>query len=452
MWVYVSHACPLAAEQIHLQMNTFAVVNSTKKRIHAEECEDKKDKKYSKGYFSCIDCENDVFVRRGEKRARHFAHYQEEDTKKCPHANGGETKEHYDAKHFIANNIGRCAFAIERCPTCSRKRFFLGDDDDEVQVHECKAEVEARIPGTNRVADVAAMHPLTGTFIAAIEVLHTHETDADKRSECAMVGIPVLEVTTDEVQRVKELVGAYGFMQMHTTHIQKVYCSECGLARAWTMHLHEAVQYEEWYTSVHESFFCRNVCTRPSFFLSRREYDKQEKEHLSAEVEYSSWYEGMWDRYEKQRVYKREHELLSNERSHYLQKGLKHARTRLAQLSSGKKKRYRGKSCITKCKVCANWVFNDDEDDVCEVESSTMFAADWSALFDNDPPQYRKRYKLKNNDHNFIYVHAECAMDCPACTSSCILKQLGKYGICYSCDVYFRQELSKLGAKIRRYS
>jgi len=57
------------------KLNVFAVVSRSGKRIHANECNDKNEKEYPRGHFECIDCGNEVFVRRGNLRTWHFAHF-----------------------------------------------------------------------------------------------------------------------------------------------------------------------------------------------------------------------------------------------------------------------------------------------------------------------------------------------------------------------------------------
>jgi hypothetical protein len=282
-------------------MNTFAVVKSTGKRKHADECEDRTHKKYSKGHFFCIDCGNDVFVRRGQKKVWHFAHYCEEAAKKCPHANGGETKEHYDAKHFIANNIGRCEFVVEKCPVCTRRRIFVGKHQGKhQQIHKCQAEVEMRIPGTHRVADVAAISRETGMIVAAIEVFHTHETDSDKRKECAALGIPVLEVTTKEVGRFMPQGG--GRIRMSTTRIPLVKCASCTMRECAMKELRTVIDYERWYNDSYQSFHVRKPCVvvckkEVPRYVSKRKPEYAQEEYL-AELEYARCYDKMWYEHE----------------------------------------------------------------------------------------------------------------------------------------------------------
>jgi hypothetical protein len=437
-------------------MNTFAVLKTTKKRIHADECEDKVDKKYSKGYFSCIDCGNDVFVRRGKKKVWHFAHYCEDDSKKCPHANGGETKEHYDAKHFIARNIGKCAFAIERCPSCNRKRFFVGRNKGApVYIHQCSAEVERGIPMTSRVADVAATCPYTGKCVAAIEVLHTHETDAEKRQECARAGVAVLEVTTAEVQRASAWQTRKAvFLQMTTTTMKNQTCTDCAIRSEWEKHVNEPFLYDENYNSAWERFYYSLHLQAVSSNRNRQRAFNQEaavQEEYSAELEYSKWYEYMWDRHANITKCKWQINMLLKERSSYLKQGFSVVEKRKKLMASRHKRTYRGRSCITKCKGCSNWVFDDKPDEVCEVESDTMSKKDWHQLFKSDPKQYKKRYKKADGDYNSIYVHDTCSLACPACESDCLVQQLERYGLCFSCNKYFNDQTGRLEHKMKSW-
>ena len=66
----------------------------------------------------CIDCGCNVFVLREKLRVWHFAHYCVMDDKKCPHKNGSETLDHYNTKHFIAQNITRCVFVLQKLFAC----------------------------------------------------------------------------------------------------------------------------------------------------------------------------------------------------------------------------------------------------------------------------------------------------------------------------------------------
>ncbi len=186
-------------------MNVFAVVCSSGKRIHVDECMERKDKSYTKGSFSCIDCSNPVYPRRGDKRAWHFSHYSSKQNQACPHRNGGETLEHYKSKHWIAKHIACIQFNMGWCTVCFRNRKLERPSGSYI----LSAEVEKRIPGTNRIADVLLVERSVTTgytkTVAAVEVFHTHEVDEQKRADCMNRGIRILEVTTDSVLRAMEL-------------------------------------------------------------------------------------------------------------------------------------------------------------------------------------------------------------------------------------------------------
>lgn len=444
----------LCAVLVLRRMNTFAVLKHTKKRIHADECDGKVERKYSKGYFHCIDCGNDVFVRRGKKRSWHFAHYHEEDAKKCPHANGGETKDHYNAKHFVAKNIGICKFAVERCPNCMKRKYFVGRHQGKLQhIDECMAEVEMRIPGTQRIADVAAVNRCTGKIVAAIEIFHTHEVDADKRSECARLGVPILEVTTEEVQWAQSLLeagaSATGSMQLSTTRMESIKCAQCIMRECVLHELQLAIDYERWYNDSCVSFHIRKTkvveCKNPvPDYVLKRVPEYTQDEYL-AEVEYGRNYDYMWVYHEARINARKQYDMLANERNVVLKCGYDAARDKIGQRREASKcKAFRHRSCITKCKACQKWVFDDNPDDVCEVESSSMTSDDWKKLFANDPKQYRRKYMRADGEHNSIQVHEACAMECPGCQDMCLLQHISKFGACYSCCKYFKAQLSRL--------
>ena len=111
----------------------------------------------------------------------------------CPHSNCGESDEHYYAKQFIAQNIQRCVFQMGTCKKCQSRIVFP-------RVNTCLAEMERKIHGTNKFADVLLVSQYDGSARAAVEVFHTHRVDAAKRDACLMQGIPILEMTTAEVK------------------------------------------------------------------------------------------------------------------------------------------------------------------------------------------------------------------------------------------------------------
>ena len=435
-------------------MNTFAVVSKTKKRIHADECGGKREAKFAKGHFVCVDCGNDVFVRRGQKRVWHFAHFREDDARECPHANGGETLEHYEAKHFIARNIDKCAFATERCNVCRRFKFFVSKcEGHALFTQQCAVEVEKVIPGTKRVADVAVMHPKTGRVVAAIEVLHTHEVDANKWKECVSVSVPILEVSTGEVQRVQGTLASSSdqkLLQMVTTHMKFIDCDDCSLARAWMQESEVEISFDKWYTQTwerHESAGdgCANVPRRKACTGEDMLYDMEQgylyEVHI-AEL-YESWYVSAWQGYIKRLDVLKEYNGIADERKKYILQGQTGASAKIQKYAT-RNKVFRGRFCVGKCKGCDKWVFEDNGNDVEEVESQTMSKHGWKKLFACDPVKYRKKYMRSDGEFNLIYVHSQCAMECPSCKDMCLVQNLAKFGMCHPCNTYYNDRMERL--------
>ena len=363
------------------KMNTFAIVARTEKIIHANECSTDKKQKFSKGHFSCIDCKEDVFVRRGQKRIWHFAHYCDSHERKCTHKNGGETLEHYEAKHWIAKNLHACAFAVEECPTCRRKKCFVAKNN--VLLHKCYAVVERKIPYTNRVADVLVIGPATCKPVAAIEMFHTHETDVEKIRECEAQGIAVLEITTEALESARDqhsFSSQNSLLVIDTTAMKcDRECVDCSLAREFN---------EEWQMAVDT-------------------YDLLEKR--------------IWQLMEART------------------RGRDRAHTRIQEaevLARRKKFKHSGK-CVGKCKQCSQWMFEGQG--FITVSSETMPKAAWNALFSGDDIKYRKSYMLSSHCilYNSIKVHSTCAMTCPCCHRWALLHKIAKYGMCYICNVDF---------------
>lgn len=388
-------------------MNTFAISSATGKIVRVRDCADKSTKqKYPKGTFKCIDCSEHVIPRRGDKRIWHFAHYSDQHKGKCPHKNGGETLAHYEAKHWIAENLHRCAFAIEQCPTCNRKKYFVGKKGG-VQLQKCVAEVEKRVPGTHpkftRVADVLCIDPKTYKAVAAIEVFHTHETELDKFRECEALGVTVLEVTTEEIQRAKDRHHFWGkkdgellLTNMDTTTMRKnVECVDCALLHEFRDEQQVAIKFYE---------FVEDKSWQLIEARCMREKKIQQR---------------------KQMVSKGIHEA--------------HAKIQEAEFIARQKKiKYSGK-CVGKCKQCSGWMFEGQ--DLVEVSGETMPEVEWDKLFENDPPKFQKRYTWKKDGrdmYNNIKVHAQCAMECPCCNQHAFVHNLARYGMCYDCCMSFK--------------
>jgi hypothetical protein len=434
-------------------MNTFAVVASTGKRQHVDACGDRLEAKYAKGIFNCIDCGKDVFVRRGKTRAWHFSHYSERDGSKCSYANGGETREHYHAKHFVASNLHRCAFAVEECPSCRKRRFFVGNRDGHcVHLHQCQAEVEMRIPGTSRVADVAVVDPGTRGIVAAIEIFHTHEVDASKMADCAAQGIAVLEVTTTELSGViasasagrgKELL-----LQIGTTNMRRSICDDCNMYMAYGNEVASIAEYERW----HNECFWKLSSTRPEM---KQLAGTISQDTFCRTVSHEHWYNRLWESHCELLFARNMDKANWRDRCNDIRKGIEAAHEKIHhQEESARnlvhKKHTRISKCVGKCKQCSRWMFEDDE--LCNVQSGTMTEGSWDYLFKDDNPKYRKMYlRPSSSEHNEITVHDECSMSCPSCSDPALLHNLAKYGICYDCNQAYRRMKTSWedGLKIR---
>lgn len=377
------------------KLNVFAVASRTGKRVHANECNKRDEEAYPRGHFACIDCASEVFIRRGNLRAWHFAHYNASDDQKCPHQNGGETLEHYDAKHFIAKNIGRCEFVVQKCYGCGRRKEFAKHmaNGRILPGSHCMAEVEGRIHNTDRIADVALTDAVTNRQVAAVEVFHTHRVDADKRRECMQQGIAVLEVTTDEVEKVRMRHNEPGRMlPFRTTDMVYKLCAMCA-----------------WNTEVVQEF--RRVSN------VWQEYDIA------------------WMHYGEKLALQLKQERLRALRKRKRAEGREEAERRLHEQATTDTKKFVKHSgpCKGKCKVCGDWMFEDNTGALCEIESRTMSEASWDHLFHEDEEKYRKRY-MKGRSYNTVLLHRKCCADCPLCMEECTLTQIARFGLCVCCN------------------
>ena len=246
-------------------MNIFAVVPSSGKRIHVDECMDKESKSYSKGSFSCIDCTHEVYPRRGNQRAWHFSHYSSKHNHACAHQNGGETLEHYQSKHWIAQHVACIQFRTGWCKGCSAPKHLARASGS----YRLSAEVEKRISGTNRVADVLLTERSVTTgytrIVAAVEVFHSHAVDEQKMAECAEIGVSIFEVTTDSVMQAMRLHGdgcATGVVTLTSRCPVKELCDKCSLSNTFTQDLN--MQLHHWIGLGQAMFGLAILCALPT--------------------------------------------------------------------------------------------------------------------------------------------------------------------------------------------
>jgi hypothetical protein len=212
--------------------------------------------------------------------------------------------------------------------------------------------------------------------------------------------------------------------------------------------LRTVIDYERWYNDSYQSFHVRKPCVvvckkEVPRYVSKRKPEYAQEEYL-AELEYARCYDKMWYEHEARVNARKRYEMILGERKAVLKCGYDAARAKLEARGASSASVYRGRSCIAKCKGCQKWVFDDNPDDVCKVESSSMTPVHWKALFANEPKRYRKEYMRNDDEHSFIYVHEECAIECPGCLDMCLLQHISQFGACYPCCKYFKEQMSKL--------
>jgi hypothetical protein len=105
------------------------------------------------------------------------------------------------------------------------------------------AEIEKRIPGTKRTADVLLVERSVATGytkgLVAVEVFHTHEVDQGKLSDCIKAGVKVVEVTADCVMQAMTRHGDYSscsanVVTLSSRCLKHGVCDECVLLAAFS--------------------------------------------------------------------------------------------------------------------------------------------------------------------------------------------------------------------------
>jgi hypothetical protein len=195
--------------------NVFAIDKETGVTTHA------KDAFRNRAYVCADDvCGQGVILHRGKIRAPHWQHKCTEGGNTCPTKNGGETVEHYDAKHHIAANLHAYRFRESYCPRCS-----ICDEISYDTGHT--ARVEGVITGSRRRADVL-VRDKNGNAIVSIEVFHSHRVGAAKLNELNALNIAVIEVDADKVNYVMNHTKNKGMVfYMDTTDCRGIVCLPC---------------------------------------------------------------------------------------------------------------------------------------------------------------------------------------------------------------------------------
>jgi hypothetical protein len=147
--------------------------------------------------FTCGCCNEKVVLKKGTKRAHHFAHAA--DTQ-CELARGDaktcESMQHRYAKHILSTTLSLWKFTC-KCLTCVAPLVLQWETSDTVGVEE-----EWRCMGGKFVLDVAVIR--AGEAIAALEVLHTHAIGEKKRGQLERAGLAVVEVSAADVIKAYE--------------------------------------------------------------------------------------------------------------------------------------------------------------------------------------------------------------------------------------------------------
>jgi len=124
-------------------------------------------------FYACPECKQDVFLRGGDKRTKHFCHRAGECNyfDRCP----GESEIHKEAKRimrFILEQKWNIVFHRD-CLCCDAGTAYEMEEYDSAT---CKVESEYRflVGGNQKIADIAYLK--NGERVAVIEIFHTHPT------------------------------------------------------------------------------------------------------------------------------------------------------------------------------------------------------------------------------------------------------------------------------------
>jgi hypothetical protein len=164
-------------------------VNRAGKVVHITDC-------HKKVRYSCSDtgCGGRLIAKKGKVRALHFSHYDKNAGQMCPSNRKGaiESDDHKCCKKHVAENLREYAFQRHHCVRCNKWSLY--------DTTGCTAEVEKKVDGSNRIADVR-LTGITGRVKSIVEILNTSLVCEQKHSEMQALGVSVIEVSTAEVLR-----------------------------------------------------------------------------------------------------------------------------------------------------------------------------------------------------------------------------------------------------------
>ena len=143
-------------------------------------------------YFCHCTCGGGVTLRRGKIKRPHFAYK----TNRRDGCTGGttclETELHYNAKWLLCDIFPKINF----WRVCHIGHRIT---KDQYTGPEWTATVEKKIPGTDRrIADVLLQNSSTGMSVA-LEVHNTNAVSKQKREECELAGVPIIEIDVDMI-------------------------------------------------------------------------------------------------------------------------------------------------------------------------------------------------------------------------------------------------------------
>ena len=149
-------------------------------------------------YMCMCPDEHAVCFKRGSERVPHFAHIPvrgQDGGPVIPSCRiGGESEEHIMAKHMLVERVGHYGFALKTCEICREK-----------VIEYCKygtLEIESR-SGDNQWRYDVLYTRFDGTKLA-LEVHHTHATDAKKIRSSVASGIPIAELDAGEILKMHQ--------------------------------------------------------------------------------------------------------------------------------------------------------------------------------------------------------------------------------------------------------
>jgi hypothetical protein len=329
------------------------------------------------GMYKCCDigCGGKVFVKRGIIKSAHFSHHCSIAGAGCPRQNGGETREHYTCKHHIANNLEDYAFIKHQCIKCCVRRHYNIDD--------CRANVEKRVPGSTRTADVLLTRALHAPP-SIVEVFHSHAVDDKKRREMEALGVSVIEVTTEEIEYAISHPSTSGakFVVKTTDYVLGT-CFRCE---------YEAYRLREWQCEVERILSIEahwsNECSK---YIHHAHGD-------------------LWQKCGMKRAKEYEEEVRKIPRTY----------------------RYDKDTWEGKCRSCTANMFSDSIPKTQSVSLKSYSQLEWNEISAVDHPRSRVKYPVSD-----IVLCAKCVIKCIGCYQWMPLKKARQHGACTSCYIQF---------------